>query len=144
LVGVGCSGDGDEASGDNCISDIPFVQPGKSFTVNVTQFGMEAGTISFAIGECNGSGFMVSRKTYNPSGSLTNSATDLWKQKGEFLLTDSNNNGDYFSKIYKKGAVLGDTWQVARPTDGAVISHEVIDIDSLITVPAGTFHCKVF
>jgi hypothetical protein len=144
LIGVGCSGDGDEASGDNCISDIPFVQPGKSFTVNVTQFGMEAGTISFAIGECNGSGFLVSRKIYNPSGDLTNSATDLWKQKGEFLLTDSNNNGDYFSKIYKKGAVLGDTWQVTRPSDGAVITHEVIDMDSLITVPAGTFHCKVF
>ncbi|WP_300569983.1 hypothetical protein [Flavobacterium sp.] len=141
---MSCSNSDDSAATGSCSSDIPFVQPGKTFTVKVTQFGFDAGTIKFDIGNCNGSGFLVTRQAYDATGTATTSGTDLWKQEGAFLLTDSNNNGDYFSKIYKKGAALGDTWQITRPTDGAVITHEVIDIDSLITVPAGTFHCKVF
>jgi hypothetical protein len=143
---VGCSKNDDTEPMAECSSNIPFLQEGKYFTYDVVQFGSASGTLKMAIGGCNGSGFLVTRETRDMSGNIVSSSsgTDLWKQDGEFLLADSNNNGDYFSKLYKKNTVLGDTWQITRPTDGAVIKHEVIDIDSLITVPAGSFHCKVF
>ncbi len=62
---------------------------------------------------------------------------------GIYFKIDSNNNNDYFAKIYKKNATLGESWNVTRP-DGSIVTHEVVDIDSLVTVPAGSFHCKVF
>jgi hypothetical protein len=129
----------------SCASTIPFLQTGKVFNYNIIQFGAAAGTIKFSIGACNGTGFLVNRETKDVSGNVvaSGSATDLWKQDGDFILTDSNNNGDYFAKIYKKNAALNDTWQYTK-TDGAVVTHKVIDVDSLITVPAGQFHCKVF
>ena len=144
---ISCSkddNDDDAVLTASCVSNIPFLQPGKFFEYDTYQFGNATGTLKFTIGECNGSGFLVTRQAFNQGGSVYTSGIDLWKQDGELLLTDSNNNGDYFAKIYKKNAVLGETWQFTRPTDNAIIKHEVVDMDSIITVPAGTFHCKVF
>ena len=139
---ISCSDD-DSSSTSNCTSTIPFLQPGKTFTYNLSQFGFDSGTINLAYGECNGNGFLVTRQSFDPSGVAGAIATDLYKQEGDFLLTDSNNNNDYFAKIYKKNATLGESWNVTRP-DGSIVTHEVVDIDSLVTVPAGSFHCKVF
>lgn len=148
FLAVGCSNDDDsnDNPADSCQSNIPFMQTGKSFTYKTTQFGFDAGTMKFSIGNCNGSGFLVSREVRDASNVLvaSSSGTDLWKQEGDYILTDSNNNGDYFAKIYKKNATLNDTWQYNRPSDGAVINYTVVDLDSLITVPVGQFHCKVF
>lgn len=145
---VSCSNDDDsnDIAAGSCESNIPFIQTGKSFTYKMTQFGFDAGTLKFSIGSCNDKGFIVTREARDLSNGLVASlsGTDLWKQEGDFLLTDSNNNEDYFAKIYKKNATLNATWQYARPTDGAIINHTVIDLDSLITVPAGKFRCKVF
>lgn len=138
-----CGGDDDSSATSSCVSTIPFFQTGKTFTYSATQFGFDAGTIRFTYGNCNGSGFLVTRETFDTSGNLTLTATDLHKQEGDFLLSDSNNNNDYFAKIYKKNAVLGETWSVTRP-DESIVTHEVIAVDEVVTVPAGTFTCKVF
>ncbi len=143
LALVASCSNSESAAPGSCYSSIPFLESGKSFTYKSTQFGFDAGTFKFTIGACNGTGFLVSRQQFSTTGVVQSSATDLWKQDGDFLLSDSSNNGDYFSKIYKKNAALGDTWNVTR-TDGSIVTHEVVDIDSLITVPAGEFHCKVF
>ena len=143
LTMVSCNND-DSSSNSSCNSTIPFLQEGKILEYNIYQFGIHTGTLKYEIGSCNGDGFIVNRNSYQTNGTIYSSGTDLWKQDGDFLVTDSNNNGDYFSKIYKKGAQLGDSWTFTRPTDDAVITHEVVDMDSIITVPAGTFHCKVF
>lgn len=140
---ISCGGDDDSTSSSNCSTSIPFVQTGKSFTYSFAQFGFNVGTIKFTYGNCNGDGFLVTRETFNPEGSLLQTATDLHKQEGDFLLSDSNNNDDYFAKIYKKNAQLGDTWSVTRP-DGSIVTHEVISVNEVVTVPAGTFTCKVF
>jgi hypothetical protein len=141
---IGCSGDDDSSSASSsCDSTIPFFQTGKTFTYSVNQFGFDAGTLKLTYGTCNGSGYLVTRETFDTAGSLVLSATDLHKQEGDFLLSDSNNNNDYFAKIYKKNAALGDVWTVTRP-DNSVVTHEVIAVDELVTVPAGTFTCKVF
>ncbi|MEN9323131.1 MAG: hypothetical protein RL699_911 [Bacteroidota bacterium] len=142
VLGTSCS-KSDIAAPGSCDSSIPFLETGKTFTYKSTQFGFDAGTIKFTVGACNGTGFLVSRQQFSTTGVEQTSATDLWKQDGDFLLSDSSFNGDYFSKIYKKNAVLGETWEVTRP-DGSIVTHEVVDIDSLVTVPAGEFHCKVF
>lgn len=139
---LSCS-NGETAAPGSCYSSIPFLVTGKTFTYKSTQFGFDAGTIKFTVGECNGTGFLVLRQQFSTTGVEQTSAIDLWKQDGDFLLSDSSFNGDYFSKIYKKNAALGETWEVTRP-DGSIVTHEVVDIDSLITVPAGEFHCKVF
>lgn len=137
-----CSSDS-SSSGDNCTSDIPFLQTGKTLNYKLSQFGYDAGTLRFTVGDCAGSGFLVSRQAYDVNGTAAAPVTDLWKQEGDFLLTDSNNNGDYFAKVYKKNATLGQTWSVTRP-DGSIVTNEVVDIDSLVTVPAGSFHCIVY
>lgn len=148
LFSVSCSSDSSNdsnpAAGD-CTSTIPFLATGKSFTYKTTQFGFETGTLKYTVGACNGNGFLASRQVYDTNGVLSaaNSGTDLWKQDGDFLATDSNNNGDYFAKIYKRNATLGETWVYTRPTDGAIITHQLVDLDSLITVPLGSYHCKV-
>jgi major membrane immunogen (membrane-anchored lipoprotein) len=143
LVGLtACSSD-DDSSSSSCSSNIPFVQTGKSFTYSISQFGFNGGTLKFTYGDCNGNGFLVTRETFDISGGLVQTATDLHKQDGDFLVTDSNNNGDYFAKIYKKNAVVGDIWSVTRP-DGSIVTHEVVSVNEQVTVPAGTFTCKVF
>lgn len=137
-----CSSDDSSDSTQSCDSSIPFLQTGKEVNFDLTQFGFESGTMKLTFGNCNGSGFLVNRLVLDPSGAQVSSSTDLMKQEGDFLLVDSSNNGDYFSKGYKKNMALGEIWQYTRP-DNSVVTHEVIDLDSLITVPAGEFHCKV-
>lgn len=148
VVFSGCSNDDDPVApiipaANNCTSSISFFQTGKTLTYKVSQFGTEAGTMKWTIGTCNGSGFLVTRETFNTGGTLTASGIDLWKQNGDFLLADSNNNGDYFSKIYKKNAVVGDSWQVTRP-DQTIVNHEVVATNVSVTVPAGTFNCTEY
>ncbi|MGX7667067.1 hypothetical protein [Flavobacterium pedocola] len=144
FVMASCSSDDSTSdASQSCTSTIPFLQTGKVLNYNMTQFGFPSGTMKLTFGDCNGSGFLVNRKILNTAGDQISASTDLMKQDGDFLLVDSSNNGDYFSKTYKKNATLGQTWQYTRP-DNSVVTHEVVDIDSLITVPAGTFHCKVF
>jgi len=147
IVVSSCSSSDDDApviitppQSSTCTSTIPFFQTGKTMTYKMTQFGTVAGTLKLTVGTCNGDGFSIAREVFNTSGTLTSSATDLWKESDNFLLSDSNSNGDYFSKIYKKDAVLGETWQVLRP-DGSTVYHEVVNTDVVVTVPAGTFHC---
>ena len=131
-----------ETTSENCVSDIGFFQPAKTRLYNVKQFGFEAGTMRLTVGDCNGNGYTVARVTTDLAGA-SQTATDLWKQDGDFLLSDAGNDGDYFSKLYKKNAQLNETWSVTRP-NGSVVTHKVIDMDSLISVPAGSFHCKVY
>lgn len=138
-----CSSDDSANPTTDCESTIPFLHEGNQLEYAMTQFGFDSGTMKMRFGACNGEGFLVTREMFNPTGDLLSTSVDLMKQDGDFLLVDSGNNGDYFSKNFKKNAALGETWVYTR-SDGAVVTHEVIDIDSLITVPAGEFHCKVF
>lgn len=139
-----CSSDDSSSdSSQNCESTIPFLHQGNELVYDMKQFGFDVGTMKLTFGECNGNGFLVTRGMFDMAGAPVSSSVDLMKQNGDFLLIDSGNNGDYFSKNYKKNAVLGETWQYTK-ADNSVVTHEVVDIDSLITVPAGEFHCKVF
>ncbi len=95
------------------------------------------------IKSCNGEGFLVDRTMYDISTGKSGTTTDLWKQDGDFLLTDSGNDKDYWAKTYKKNAVIGDKWTYEK-ANNKIITHEVIAIDSSITVPAGTFKCTVY
>ncbi|WP_163444761.1 hypothetical protein [Flavobacterium columnare] len=132
-----------DSSNGNCESSIPFLKTGKELVFDFFQFGINSGTMKMTFGNCNGEGFLVTRGFYDTFGKLHRSSVDLMKQEGDFLLIDSNNDKDYFSKNYKKNAKLNEEWKYTR-SDKAVVTHKVIDLDSMITVPAGTFHCKVF
>ncbi len=127
----------------NCTTSFPFLEEGKTLKYNFSFFGGNATESVIKIKQCDGDGFLVDRTMYDITTGKTETITDLWKQDGDFLLTDSANNKDYWSKIYKKNAVLGDKWSFEN-TNAKIITHEVIAVDSLITVPAGTFKCTVY
>lgn len=133
-----CSSDDDSSGSQNaCDFDIPFIVEGNKWTMNVTQFGFDAGQITNELMTCGESGMEVLITA--PNGSLTNN----WKQEGGYLWTDANDAVDDYNRFYKINAVLGDVFEYTR-NDGTVSTTEVIAIDSTITVPAGTFVCDVY
>jgi hypothetical protein len=136
------SDDGGSPEGGNCETDIPFFQPGKFEKFQVTQFGFEAGTMKIAFGDCGGNGLATTMEFRDTDGQLMQTVPNTFWQEGDFLVGDANNDGIDFHKIYKKNAQLNDTW-TETDEDGAVLNYTLVDMDSLITVPAGSFHCKV-
>ncbi len=130
-----CSSNDDTSNSSRgfCDTTIPFLIEGR--TMNYT-FNANS-QASIAIGSCIENGYQITRIT--PLGN----GTDIWRQNGEFLEVDSNGNEDYYAKTYKLNASLGETWTHTK-SDGDIVTHSVISVDSTITVPAGTFTCKVF
>lgn len=145
LLFVNCSSnDDDDSSGSgDCNSDITFLEEGNVFNYKMSSFGVESASAKLTVGQCNGEGYLIERKITSLSTNETQTATDLWKQEGDFIYTDANNDNDYFAKIYKKNATLGETWTHTK-ANGTVVTHEVIAVDSTIVVPAGSFQCNVF
>lgn len=151
LLGVGflltsCSGDdgGDPVNPSNgCATDVAWLQPGKSVKYRLMQFGFHSGYMTLDFGDCNGSGFVTDRKFLTLDGQVSQASQDLVFRDGDFVMNDTGMNGGYASALYKKNAQLGDVWSRTDDT-GRVITHEVVDIDSTITVAAGTFNCKVY
>lgn len=138
-----CSGDSD-SSGGNCESDIAFLQTGKTLTYSLDQFGTPIGTMRLDFGSCDGNGvFSLTRKFFDNTAVETSSQVDKLKIDGDFMAIDVQNTETFYERLYKKNAQLNETWNDMKG-DGTVYTREVIDIDSLITVPAGTFHCKVY
>lgn len=136
LIITSCSSNDDTSDSPPqgfCDTTIPFLVEGRimNYTFNTSS------SASIAIGSCSGNGFQVTRTT--PLGN----GIDIWRQNGEFLEVDSNGDEDYYAKTYKLNASLGETWTHTQ-SDGDVVTHTVISVDSTITVPAGTFTCKVF
>ena len=141
---ISCNNDGNDSEpSGNCESDIEWFQEGKFQSYAVKQFGFNAGTMKMTFGECTGGGRLTSRQVYGPDGALASETEDLIKEDGDFLISDVGNDGEYWAKLYKKNAALGETWSVTR-LDGSIVTPEVVDTDSIVTVPAGTFHCKVY
>lgn len=146
LLLASCSSDisGDPiATAEGCATDVQWLQPGKYVKYNLTQFGFTAGQMQMTFGECNGTGFVTERKMTDMSGNVISTTQDLVYREGNYVYNDVGMDGGYASILYKKGAQLGDTWSVTDDS-GRVVTHEVVDIDSLVTVPAGTYHCKVY
>lgn len=139
-----CSGDdGGNPTNGNCETDVAWLQSGKFVSYRLSQFGMEGGTMKLSFGNCNGNGFVTTRQMIQMDGTVVSTSQDLVFEDGNFIKNDVGSNGGYASTLYKKNAALGDIWEETND-NGSVITHEVIDIDSTITVPAGTFNCKVY
>lgn len=139
-----CSSDSDSNPSGSCESDIQFFQTGKTYNYALTQFGFDAGTMQMAFGACNGDGvFSVLRTFEDAAGNETGSQTDKMKIDGNFLAIDVANSENFYERLYKKNPQLGDVWEDTK-ADGTIYRHEVIDLDSIVTVPAGTFHCVVY
>ncbi|WMI69156.1 hypothetical protein [Mangrovimonas sp. YM274] len=135
--------DGDSSATSNCETDIPFLQEGNSWTYQMTVFGFENGEASMTVGQCNGAGYEVERVVPNLSTGQLETGTDLWMQDGDYLINEVGNGSGTLAEIYKKNVSVGDVWTYTRG-DGHTVTHEVVAVDSLITVPAGTFSCNVF
>ncbi|MCK7590561.1 hypothetical protein M0G43_08255 [Subsaxibacter sp. CAU 1640] len=132
-----CSSDDSDSQNPSlggCITTIPFLTSDRTMTYSVN--GNSGGAV-LEFGNCDENGYYITRTI----GSST--STDLYRQNGDFLEVDSQNNGDYFAKVYKLNSQLGESWTHTQ-SDGTISTHEVVSVDSTITVPAGTFNCKVF
>ncbi len=145
LLFVNCSSsddDNDSQSGE-CNTDIIFLEEGNTWNYKMSSFGIEYASATLTVGQCNGEGFLIDRTISSIDGTGSQTSLDLWKQEGDFIYADANNDNDYFAKTYKKNATLGETWTHTKP-DGTIVTHEVIAVDSTIVVPAGSFVCNVF
>ncbi|MBL0014338.1 MAG: hypothetical protein IPP30_11745 [Flavobacterium sp.] len=142
-----CSSDSDSNDNPNpsgtCTSNIAFFQTGKYQKYKLTQFGSDAGTMKLTYGACNGTGLISTMEFRNTANVVTGTVQNKFWQDGVWMINDANNDGIDPRKLYKTNAALNDTWS-ETDADGAVVLHTVVDIDSLITVPAGSFHCKVY
>ena len=135
-----CSSDDDSNGSQNaCDFDIPFMVEGNKWTMNATQFGFDAGQVENELIGCGNSGMEVLITT--PNGNISNN----WKQEDGYLWTDANDaaDNDGYNRVYKINAELGDVFTYTK-NDGTVSTTEVIEIDAVITVPAGTFVCDVY
>lgn len=138
-----CSSDSSSSSG-NCQSDIAFLQTGKTLNYSIEQFGFPSGSMNLAFGNCNGNGlFAVNRTFLDTNGAQTGTQVDKIKIDNDYMKIDVANSETFYERLYKKNVALHDTWQDQK-ADGTIYYREVVDIDSLITVPAGNFHCKVY
>src|SRR6187402_2682203 len=86
-----CSGDSDSSTGAGCDSDIAFFQTGKFEKYQMSQFGMNAGTMKLAFGACTGSGLSTPMEFRNPEGTVTQTIQNKFWQDGVFLVSDANN-----------------------------------------------------
>lgn len=139
LLTLNCSSS-DDSNDDNqnsCEFSIPFVVEGNLWASNVTTFGFDGGQIENEIIGCGDNGMEV--MITGPTGSITNH----WKQEDGYLWTDANGAVGGYNRFYKINAEVGDTFSYTRE-DGSEHTTEVIAIDSMITVPAGTFPCDVY
>lgn len=141
-LSVACSNDNDSpANAFSCESDIPFVQTGRSFDLELFQLGTVTQRFNITVGQCDGNGFDVQRTTRNGAGAIINS------QQSKIRLNNGYVEGvtpgtDVTQRIFKKNAAVGDVWEDIG-VSGGTIRQEVIDLDSIVTVPAGTFSCVV-
>ncbi|MCF6130983.1 hypothetical protein [Flavobacterium wongokense] len=140
-----CSSSDDSGATGECESDIAFLQTGKYLKYSMDQFGTPIGGMKLEFGGCDGNGvFSLTRRYYNTSNAETGSQIDKLKNEAGYMAIDVANTTEVFwERLFKKNAQLNDTWNDTK-ADGTVYTREVIDVDSLITVPAGTFHCKVY
>lgn len=148
LAIISCGGDDDNNNPvipvtGNCTTNIPFFQTGKYAKYQLSQFGSESGTMKLTYGSCGGTGLISPMEFRNTSNVVTQTVQNRMWQNGVWLMNDAKNDGIDLLKLYKKDAQLNDSWTETL-ADGDVVTHTVVDIDSLITVPAGSFHCKVY
>lgn len=142
IVFFNCSTDNEDDNASNCNnSDIEFLKEGNNWSYNIKYFGFDNGEVTLTVTSCNGEDYTIDRITSNSSLTDLLTGTDSWEETNDFILADAGGNED--AKIYKKNAQLGDIWMHTQ-ADGGVATHEVINTDSIITVPAGTFSCKVY
>lgn len=134
---ISCSSSDDSETTGSCEFDIPFAVEGNKWTLDVSTFGVSQGQLEVEIGACGSSGLSV--VITGPTGSITN----RWKQEDGYLWTDANDAENGFNRFYKKNAIVGDVFSYTR-NSGATSEREVIAVDSMITVPAGTFACDVY
>ena len=137
-----CSDDNDSDDVSSCNdSVIPFLKKGNTWTYNIKSLGIDNGQLTLTVKNCTGDGFAVDMLATDSTFDeiLTNDA--FWKETDDFILADVADNVG--AKMFRKNAQLGDTWSYTQG-DRGITTHEVIKIDSVVTVPAGTFTCKVY
>ncbi|AWA28851.1 hypothetical protein HYN48_01395 [Flavobacterium magnum] len=141
-LAMGCSSDADHG-GVSCNSDIPFLQAGNVALYKYIFQGRQRGDVRITYGPCDGQGFLVKTEEYfEDLGGFMESTGYYFHQEGDFLLSDANDGlAGTFWREYKKNAVAGDHWE--EDLGGVSKIYEVLDVNSSLTVPAGTFLCTV-
>lgn len=127
---------------ETCNTTIPYIKVGYTAVYSNIAWDKEVGTDTHNYTSCDDKGIYRTRNLFDVGTGTTQKYTDLIKLNGDYVLVDSNNNGDYFVTTYKHNGKLGDKWEYTKPS-GAKSFHEIIKVDSTVTVPAGTFKCKV-
>ncbi len=141
-LSVACSNDNDSsANAFSCESDIPFVQTGRSFDLELFQLGAVVQLYTISVGECDGQGFDVQRLTRNAAGVAVGTVQSKIRINNGYVEGFSPQTG-ITQRIFKKNAAVGDVWEDIG-ISGGTIRQQIIDLDSIITVPAGTFSCVV-
>jgi len=123
-------------------SSFPFLNINKYSKYKAIQLGSIVGSLKVTVGNYEENGFLITSTKYDPNGKTIATDYDLWKEENGFIKLYNTKSSSDVSRIYKLNPILNESWQDINIT-GQIVTHRVVDIDSLIVVPAGSFHCKV-
>jgi hypothetical protein len=123
-------------------SSFPFLNINKYSNFKAIQLGSIVGSLKVTVGNYEENGFLVTETKYDPNGVEISTDYDLWKEENGYIKLYNHKSTLDVSRIYKLNPILNESWQDIN-SNGETVTHRVVDIDSLITVPAGSFHCKV-
>jgi len=123
-------------------SSFPFLNINKYSNYKAIQLGSIVGSLKVTIGNYEENGFLITKTKYDPNGKEISTGYDLWKEENGYIKSYNNKSSSDVSRIYKLNPILNESWQDIN-INGQIVTHRVVDIDSLILVPAGSFHCQV-
>ena len=136
---IGCTDNDNSNEEIDCpTTDFPFVKDGNYWEYDMTIFGTKT-DLSMSLNGCSSRGFNLEMYSYDISSGKYKTRNGYWWQDGDQLKTDPSGNSDV-AIIYEKDLKVGDFWTYIK-NDGREISYEVIALNQVVTVPAGTFIC---
>jgi hypothetical protein len=144
VVLFSCNKDDDSSGSLSCNTGVPFIQSGKYLFYNLNQFGFESGQMKLEYGNCDGNGiYNLNRKYYDLNGSITLEQNDKIKFENGYMAINIEDNEEFYERLYKLNPSLNDSWSDTK-ADGTTYTRTVVDLDSLVSTPAGSFNCKVY
>lgn len=121
-----------------CTTSIPYMKEGFVAEYGIYSGANEVGSQVFENNCFDNT--LVRTKTFEFKGAKSTSF-EMTKIENNFIHIKENND-NFYSKIYQQNCVKGSKWQVEKPR-GATSYYEVMEVDSTVTVPAGTYSCKL-
>lgn len=140
---ISCSNPESEANDSTTTkSSFLFLKNNKFSNYKAIQLNNFVGSLEVNISNYDQNSFLITKTKYDQNSKEISTTYDLWKEENGYIKLFNNKSSLDVTRIYKLNSKLNESWQDVN-LSGQIVTHRIVDIDSLIVVPAGSFHCKV-